>query len=140
LAIFVFSSEKARGKTIDEIRDSGPKLRGSIALNEEELGIQRIVARTVLGVVCYLNTKDPDIAPWKDRNRPAMSLTSPSEQLVGSELSQKGWFLRSGGPVMLAHERFHRDDEGRIRMIFRKGAEVNKWAKPSSPEPKTTSV
>ena len=137
--------EEYRGKNasfiVNDIGNVDEVKKGFILeLNENEKDAQMNLTKIVLGLIAYCNTSDPDIINWKNHNRAVLSALRPSEMLVGSKIQDTKWFIRSGGPVILAHERYKRDEHGNVRVIFRRAAEVNKHAKPSVPNEKSETV
>lgn len=125
------------GKTVHEVIEGmGTLRRGVVApLNDRDKAIQKNLVRIVMGVLAYWNTVEPDIVAHKNRSRPSIGI-QPFGFLVGSKIGQKDWFIRSGGPVVLAHKRYKRDEQGNIRVIWRRPAEVNEKAKPAIPKAK----
>jgi hypothetical protein len=137
--------EDYRGKSANEIIDNIGVVdeikQGSMTeLSETEKTAQKNITKIILGLIAYCNTMEPDIINWKNHNRPSLGAVKPTEFLVGSKIRDTKWFIRSGGPVILAHERFKRDEHGNVRVIFRRAAEVNKHAKPSVPDEKPDTV
>ena len=112
------------GKTVDEVA----------AIKTRE--IDRKLIRVIFGILAYWNTKQPDIEKWKNHNRGKFGDIKPSEYLIGSKIQNETWFLRSGGPVMLGHPRYRRDETGHIRIIWRKAAEHNPDGRPPVPQSK----
>lgn len=111
------------GKTADEIIDNMPLLKGSktiVPLDDRDLHVQRHVLRAVIGTLLYMNTKDPDIQSYKFKDRPALGSFPPTAFLVGGKMERMppGYHLRDAHFRTLRHERFKRDDEGKIKVIW----------------------
>jgi hypothetical protein len=128
---------KSASDIIDNIGVVDEVKQGSVVeLAENEKVAQKNITKIILGLIAYCNTQEPDIINWKNHNRSALGAIKPTEFLVGSRIRDAKWFIRSGGPVILAHKRYKRDEHGNARVIFRRAAEVNKHAKPVVPEEK----
>jgi len=126
-------ADEFNGKSVDDAIDSmGYFAETSYGLmdklSKDELNVQKDVLRVIIGVIAYSNTKNADVTLWRNKNRAALGI-NPMSLMVGGNLQKHEWYIRSGGPVVLAHERYKRDEEGNVRVIWRKPAEVNKGAK-----------
>jgi hypothetical protein len=120
----------AEGKTVEETIDELPTLNNPaiVDMNEHDKFIQKKVLKLALATLCYLNTADPDVAKYKFHNRPKLGAFSPDATIIGQkyEKAPPGWHLREAHFRTLRDPRFHRDDEGKPRVIWVRSAEVNK--------------
>lgn len=124
---------------IDELGDFKYSKVGIEPVDQTDKKVQKAILKVALGVLAYWNTTDPDIESIKPKDRPRLG-ASPTCWFVGRKVVTEKWFIRSGGPMVLGHKRYRRDSEGRVRIIWRKAAEVNAHAKPSMPKPKVEEV
>jgi len=112
-----------------------------LSLSANEKLFMQKVCKIALGVVCYQNTKDPDIQPFKNQNRFKAGAVRPSEILVGNNMeaqAHRGWHLRSSHMRFLRDKRYRRDEGGKVRVIWVREHEVNRNKKASVPEAKKT--
>jgi len=120
--------EKSKGKSIDDVIDNMGVLPGStvMELSKEDLDVQKRLSKIVFGLLCYLNTDDPDVSVFKDKNRPKLGC-GVNSVVVGKDFqASPGWHLRSAHWRVLEHERFKRDPNGKIRCVWVRSAEVGK--------------
>lgn len=116
-------------RTIDEAIDSlgreAKQLIGTKALDDRDVELQKRLARIVMGCVCYLNTADPDVSKFKDRQRPHYSFP-PDALLLGKDIQRDEFFrLRKAHWRWLHHPRFQRDEAGRVRVVWVRPATVH---------------
>lgn len=139
-----FSSIEDKGKKIDDVIDSlGTYTKSSVGmvkLNDVEREMEKRLMTIVLGVLCYLNTSEPEIEAFKDRNRMSLSAVKPDAVILGKSIERAapGWHLRKGHWRFLKHERFTRKDPARC--VWVRSAEVNKEQKPAIPDPNVESL
>lgn len=119
------------GKSIDELIDTMPTLKAEgliTALDQQDKYIQKHVMRAILGLLCYINTKDPDMAPYKFKDRPSFKMADPDAMILGGKFDKAppGYHLREPHFRHLRAERFRRDEKGDVRVIWVRGAEVGK--------------
>lgn len=124
-------------RSIDEAMDMiGDERRDTFQftdkLSSSDKMIQRSLLRTVMGLMCYINTESPDVRLWKNKNRPAMGTLKPEGYLVGSTLPDS-WFMRRGHFMVLKHERYRRQD-GAVRVVWRRPHEVVNKGRPLMPD------
>jgi hypothetical protein len=131
---FTSTLNKFEGKTVEQaIEDSDLK-------NIYEKEKQTKLMKVIVGILAYWNSKNPDVKIWESKNRGKLGYIKPTGFIIGKEICQTQWFIRSGGPVVLAHPRYKRDEEGNIRIIWRKAAEHNKWADPRPIKPRLEEI
>jgi len=124
---------KEEGKNIEEIIENLPTIQNMNSLSDSDKNIQKNVLRAVLGTICYLNTKDPDVSSYKFCDRPHFFNTPPKSVILGKNLTKcpPGWHLRKAHFRTLEHERFKRDETGSPKIIWIHAAEINKELKPA---------
>jgi hypothetical protein len=127
---------KTVGKTVSEAIEELPLLQKAVrvtAMNEQDKMIQKNVMTVVLATLCYLNTNEPDLQPYKFKDRPKLGTIPPTATLIGGSFDRcpSGWHLRSAHFRTLANERFRRDETGKARVIWVRSAEVGKGAEPA---------
>ena len=107
-------------------------------LNSVEKEIEKKILKIVLGVICYLNTSEPEVSKFKNRNRKSFGPIKPKEIILGEHFSNKeiGWHLRNAHWRFLKDEKFKRDEFGNIRCIWIRSAEVNKEERQAYPDRK----
>lgn len=139
-----FSSVEDKGKKIDDVIDSlGTYTKSSVGmvkLNDIERTLEKRLMTIVLGVLCYLNTSEPEMETYKDRNRMSLSAIKPDAVILGKSIEKAtpGWHLRKGHWRFLKHERFTRKNPARC--VWVRSAEVNKESKPAIPNPNVESL
>ena len=131
-------------KTIDAaIEEMGTKamlLVGTTDLDQRDVYVQKALARIVMGAVCYLNTAKPDVRDYKDRQRPGYSANT-NAVLIGENTPRDAYYrMRKGHWRFLAHSRFHRDEQGRIRTVKVRPAQVHYGAKARELPPEITGI
>jgi hypothetical protein len=133
----VIDLDSEKGKPIDDVIQSLEPFRYSgemVALAPIEKEAEKKICRIVLGMLCYLNTKDPDVGEFKNRNRPAFGSLRPTEFLLGASFTRDiAWHLRKAHWRFLKHERYKRDEAGSARCVWVRSAEINRGADPSAP-------
>lgn len=126
-----FNFTEVEGKEIDEVIDTMPKLKSEgfiTALDQQDKEIQKHILRLVMGLLCYINTKDPDVQPYKFHDRPKLGKNAPDAVIIGKRFDKAppGYHLREPHFRHLRHERFQRDDKGAVKVIWVRAAEVGK--------------
>ena len=122
---------KYEGKDCDAVIDDMGTIAevavgAAVALDKVEKDTEKILLRIVLGALCYLNTARPEAEPHKDRNRPHLGNVAPQIELLGRTAKKDASFhLRKAHWRRLAHQRFERDETGRIRIVWVRPAVVN---------------
>lgn len=124
------SVKDEKGKPIDEIVDGLGRCQYSWRLVDasgEEKEVEKRLMRIVLGIICYLNTVDPESRAYMDRNRPSYSERPAELFLLGEHIPREvSWHLRKGHFRFLRSERFKRDDSGKVRCVWVRASEVNR--------------
>jgi len=119
--------EKSDGKSIEEVILGMPVLRGvDSGLNEEEKTREVYIMRVLMGVLAYMSLDDAEVEACKAHNRPRMGVE------VNGVVLGKGYVdraemeghMRDGHFRRLRDERFKRDEEGRVRVIWVRECEV----------------
>lgn len=139
-----------RGLTVDQLIDNLPQIRAlqeanpdfNTSLDDRDKMIQKWVVTAVLTTLSYLNTSNPDVQPFKFKDRPRMGAVPPNASIIGSNFTRcpPGWHLRRPHIRWLRDERFKRDEQGRVRAIWIHAAEINKEASPAGQAPKIDEV
>lgn len=140
-------TQKHKGQTVEALIDAMtvPEHTGymSEAANApHEKQVQTRMMRIMLGVLCYLNTKDPDTKAYRDKNRPSLGDRPPQGILLGSTLERMppGWHLRKAHWRFLKHDRYKRDQQGQARCVWVRAAEINRPELPAVPGAKITEL
>lgn len=143
-------SSMTKGLTVDQLIDNLPEIHSfkdmdptfRVTLDDRDKMIQKWVVTAVLTTLSYLNTSNPDVQPFKFKDRPRVGSIPPNATIVGSNFTRcpPGWHLRRPHMRWLRDERFKRDEQGRVRAIWIHAAEINKNANPAGQAPKTDEV
>lgn len=127
----VIDLDREKGKSIDDVIMSLSSFQYTAMqkLSPIEKEAEKKICRVVLGLLCYLNTKEPDLLGFKDRNRPAFGALRPTEFLLGASFTRDiSWHLRRAHWRFLKHERYKRDEAGSARCVWVRSAEINRGA------------
>jgi len=125
--------DDAIGKPIDTVVDElgvlASSIVGMVELDPAEKAIEKKLLRIVLGALCYLNTSDPEVEKFKDRNRPSIGSVPPDIVLLGRTVKREVAFhLRKAHWRHLVHQRFQRDEDGKIKVVWVRPAVINPGA------------
>jgi hypothetical protein len=104
----------------------------TVEFSDSDKKIQSNLLRIAMGLLCYINTENPDMQEWKNKNRPAFGLIKPDSWRIGASIPDS-WFLRKGHFMVLRHERYKRQD-GKTRIVWRRPHEVLHKEKPLVPD------
>jgi hypothetical protein len=133
------NTEEQKDQPIDELIDSLTLPKYALRmepLTPTEKEIEKRIVRTVLGMLCYLHTADPDIREGKVHNRPAFSDLLPTAFLVGESIPREvAWHLRKAHWRFLRDPRYRRDEAGNIRTVWVRPAEVSREHRPAGELP-----
>lgn len=122
------------GCPVDEVIDRTGTLNdpSCIKLDEKEVEVCKRMARIVFGVQCYLNTLNPEVEDYKDRNRPSY-VTPANGLLIGKTFhTSPGEHMRKPHPRWLRNNRFKRDESGNMKCVWVRGSIVNRSAEPAA--------
>ena len=103
--------------------------------------VHEAVLRLALSTLCYMNCADAQVTEMNDRNRPRLGNVPPQAILLGrDEKASPGCHLRSGHFRLLQNECFHRDDNGKARIVWVRPTIVSFHAPPAEPDQKTHEI
>lgn len=110
--------EENGDKEIEDVIQHAPDMQNVDApLNQEEKKRQTALMRLVIGALCYLSIENAEKEDVKSFNRPRMGIP-PSCTILGKNYKEIALHMRKGHVRHLRHERFDRDEDGNIRMIW----------------------
>lgn len=130
-----FSLKITKGLTIEDALKTSPAEDGLvIPIPPIEMEARRRLLRIALCVIAYLNTSDPDVdTSYRDLHRPHFGMTPPNGMLLGGRFHlSPNWHLRKGHWRFLADEKFRREKDGSVRVIWVHEAEVNPEKRPGA--------
>lgn len=134
-----FFADRPVATVIEDLGDRKNTFKFTEPFNEQEKRLQAHIIRAIIGLLCYLNTKAPDIEKWKNKNRPAYGPLKPEGWRVGASLPET-WLLRKGHFMVLRHERYKRTEEGNARVVWRRPHEVLHRGKPLAPDAREETI
>lgn len=120
--------EENEGKSIEAVITEMPVLRGvDEGLSEDEKAGEVYIMRVLMGVLAYMSLDDAEVEACRARNRPRMGVEAKGVELGGGYGDQREveGHLRSAHFRRLGDERYRRDEEGRVRVIWVRECEVN---------------
>lgn len=115
---------ETKGKTIDDVINELPAFKVGHSLNDAEKKQSASLMRLIMGTLCYLNVREPDLRTFKDKQRMQLG-EKPSCILLGDKFKPSpSWYLRRAHFRILRDERYRRDDEGKPRVVWIRETEV----------------
>lgn len=126
----LFEASDCKDKTIDEVLETlGPVGRGLDKspqdMSLEEMDCQKKMHRIAFGAMCYLNTVEPEVEKFKDAQRPRYFMP-PESRLLGKSVSREEVHsLRVAHWRFLRHEKFKRKEDGGVRVVRVRAANVH---------------
>lgn len=116
--------EKNADKEIEDVILEAPTLAtADEALTDQEKGQQASLLRMVMGALCYLSIENAEKQETKAFNRPRMGVP-PSCTILGKNYKEIPRHMRKGHVRHLRDERYKRDEDGNVRIVWVREHEV----------------
>lgn len=130
---------------IERVNIADAHIEGNIEKRVTELDVKNAskdllssIARIALGVICYLNTQNPDVQPHNDFSRPRYARRINSI-ILGKDVQRDEFFIiRKAHWRYLRDERYKRDEDGNVRMLWIRPANVHYGKKTKEQDPDIT--
>ena len=119
LAKFGLDKLSDKYKNIDEYINNNPenKIRDFSSRSKDEVNMIFASIKYTWTTLCYLNLDHHESELARDQNRPNAGGVKPKIHLLGSSTPAHA-FMRRGHIRCLRHERYRRNDDGSLRIIW----------------------
>jgi len=101
----------------DVIRKAPDMEHVDATLNDEEKKNQAAIMKLVIGALCYLSIDNAEKEDAKVFDRPRMGV-KPSCLILGKNYKEIARHMRKGHIRRLRHEKYKRDEDGNVRMVW----------------------